>query len=327
MARALGFWLAALLVVAGRPARADDAGDPSPFGETAAKAQHVRSLGRLVWALTATCETGDDIARRQCRIMRDAAAGKLRGATLLVDVPDAVDLGAYDKAGKAVPFEVRGCVACGGLALDGTTWVVVGSKAAPTADGDKVRAAVIGDSIKPFRDEAAAQTWRAQVQPRLRTQMIIRVPDKKLTWTPGKVSALGVDIVGYRVIDACDGTVLLSSPEANAVAGDKAACGAVAPTKAEPTEVLPEELTKDQVREGLRPAVTEAQACFETYKIAGETKAKITIGGDGSVVSVELKGDFAGQPTGDCITTAIKKAAFPKSKRARTTISYPISLR
>ena len=54
---------------------------------------------------------------------------------------------------------------------------------------------------------------------------------------------------------------------------------------------------------------------------------RITIGGDGAILALDQTGDFAGTPTGECIDTAIRKVRFPKSKRPKTTVNYPIVLR
>jgi hypothetical protein len=302
--------------------------DTSPFAVEAAKAQRVSKLDRMVWALTATCEQGDDIARRQCRMLRDAAAQRMKGAVMYVDVaPTMFEVGAYDKTGGGSTLEVRGCVSCAGVVVDGAKWVVVSNKAVPTVTGDKVQAALLWDSIKTFKDEAAAIAWRNQLAPRLRAEMIIRIPaDKPATFQRNGLQGIAVDVVGYRVYDACDGTVLAASPESGPGVVDKKTCGTSAADKAKP-EVLPAELTKAQVVAGMKPAVVEAKKCQAKFGKSGDAKVKVVIGGDGTVHSVEQTGDFAGTETGQCIEDAIKTATFPKSKKQKTTVSYPIPLR
>jgi hypothetical protein len=330
MSRLIGSLLALLVCGATAPALADDAPDVSPFGEAAGKAQHVRSLDRVVWSLTASCEQGDDLSRRQCRVLRDAAAARYKGATLLVDVTGegAFVLDAYDNGAKAAPLTLRGCVDCAGVEVDGKKWVVVANKAAPKVSGGKIEAVALHETVRQFKDEAAATTWRTTIVPQLRTQMLVKIPaDKKLSWQQGDVQGLAFEVVGFRVYDACDGQVLFASPEANAIAPNTKACGKTAEVKdTGPAEVIVAELTKEQVLAGLKPALAEAKACYDQFNEPGDAKVKVTISGDGVVIALEQSGDFVGKPTGECIEKAINKATFPKSKKAKTTISYPIGL-
>jgi hypothetical protein len=329
MRRIVGFPLIVAALSVGGTAIADDS---SPFDAAAAKAQRVRKLDRMVWALTASCDQGDDLDRRQCRILREGAVERMRGATVLVDVaPGAFEVGAWDAAKKSTALTLRGCVSCTGVEVDGKKWYVVSNKQAPKISGDKLQAATIHETAQTFADDAAAREWQASVVPRLRTQMLVKVPDKKAIWNRDGAHGLAIEIIGYRVYDACDGSIVVSSPESGSVAADKKACGAavakVDPDAGKPKEVIHAELSKAQILAALKPAVAEAKACFEAHGIAGDAKLKITIGGNGSVLAAEQSGDFVGTPTGGCIDTAIKKATFPKSKKARVTISYPVSLR
>jgi hypothetical protein len=311
-------------------AAADDA---SPFDEAAKSATRVRKLDRVVWALTATCEGGDDLAKRQCRILRDAAASKLRGTKLVIEVPNsAVEIGEWDSGGKATPITVRGCVACDGITVDGTTWYVVSNKAAPRVLPGSIEAAVLFETVKAFANDALASGWKKMIEPRLRTELIVKLPDDetKAVWNRDGASGIAVEIVGYRVWDLCDGSILAASPESGKPRTDAKTCGdSVKSTKGTdtPSEPVYAELSKEQILAVLKPAVEEAKACFDTYGKAGDAKVKITIGSDGSVIGQDQSGDFVGSDTGKCIDAAIKKAKFPKSKKAKTTISYPLTLR
>jgi hypothetical protein len=145
-----------------------------------------------------------------------------------------------------------------------------------------------------------------------------------------------MDVVGFRVYDTCDGAIVCASPTSGPGEVDKKACGT---TIAEggpggtgggatpPPEKLPAELSKEQIMAALRPVLEDARLCFEQFGIPGDGKIKITIGGDGTVIAYEQTGQFVGTPTGACIDTAVKKARFPRSRKAKTTIAYPISLR
>jgi hypothetical protein len=305
-----------------------------PFDEAAKDATRVRKLDRVVWAMTATCEAGDDLAKRQCRILRDAAASKLRGTKLIVEVASgAVEIGEWDSGGKATPITVRGCVACDGIAVDGTTWYVVSNKAAPRVLPGSIEAAVLFETVKAFANDALASGWKKMIEPRLRTELIIKLPDDetKAVWNRDGASGIAVEILGYRVWDLCDGSILAASPESDKGRTDTKTCGdsvqATKGTDTTPSEPVYAELSKEQILAVLKPAVEDAKACFDQYNVAGDAKVKITIGADGSVVGQDQTGDFVGTDTGKCIDAAIKKAKFPKSKKPKTTISYPITLR
>lgn len=303
----------------------------SPWDDAASDATRIRKLDRVVWALTATCEQGDDLNQRQCRILRDVAAAKLRGKKVIVEVSGATEIGAWDAAKKSTPITVRGCADCAGIEVDGQKWYVVANKAAPKISGDKVQAAELTETAKPFANDALASGWKDSAGPRLRTELILTIPadEKKAVWNRDGARGLAVEVLGYRVYDACDGSIVVAEPDSTSGPSDRKTCGkdTVKPKdNTGPTEPVFDELSKDQILASLRPAVDEAMACFDTYGVAGDAKVKITIGGDGSILAEEQKGDFVGSDTGKCIDAAIKKAKFPKSKKPKTTISYPIKL-
>jgi hypothetical protein len=302
------------------------------WSDVAKAGEPVKDVERVVWALTATCEKGDDLTRRHCRVLRDAAAARLKGATLVVDAaPGAVELGAFDPATTSSALVVRGCVSCAGVDSEGKKWHVVTNNGAPQVSGDKVQAAAVHEGARTFKDAAEAKAWQASVLPRLRTQLVIKVLEANYTWKRESAEGIAVQILGFRTYDRCDGSIVAAKPESDKGPADKKACGAVAEVKPEkvidPKAGLPAELSKDQILTGLRPAIAEAKACYDTHGVAGDAKVKVTIGGEGTVVEVKQTGAFVGTPTGDCIEAAIKKATFPKSKKAKTTVSYPVLLR
>jgi hypothetical protein len=302
------------------------------WSELAKSGEQMKDVERLVWALTATCEKGDDLTRRHCRVLRDAAAAKLKGATLVVDAgAGAVEIGAFDPATTSSSLVVRGCVSCTGVEVEGKKWHVVTNNAAPAVKGDAVMAAAVHEGAKTFKDATEAQAWTVAVLPRLRTQLVVKVLDANYTWKREQAEGIAVQILGFRTYDRCDGSIVAAKPESDKGPADKQACGTVAEVKpdkpVDPTAGLPRELSKGQILTGLRPAIEEAKACYETHGVAGDAKVKVTIGGDGTVVEVVQTGAFVGTPTGECIDAAVKKATFPKSKKAKTTVSYPVLLR
>ena len=52
--------------------------------------------------------------------------------------------------------------------------------------------------------------------------------------------------------------------------------------------------------------------CFDQFKVPGMANVAVTIGGNGHVSSASVTGQFAGTPTGDCVSKAAKSASFPQ---------------
>lgn len=311
---ALGLALA-VVVATSAPAHAEDTFEQKAQGAVLAK-----HLDDVVWALTAPCDKGDDLQQRQCRLIRDARAQQLAGATLLVEAdPGAFVVGAWNPGPRSLTQQVTACIRCGGVTIDGRTWYVTGSPA--KLEGSKISAALLFDTPRPFTDEARAKKWRESVA-NARTQFVVKVPDKR-RWLVGGRDGLLFDVVAWRVIQPCSGEVLLASVSSGPVAPDKATCSAPG---GGPPEVVVAELTRDMVRNALKPVVQGARACYAKYQLAGTARLELGIAGDGSVATYMQKGDFKGTPMGQCIDAAVANLAFPPSQRPLTTIGYPIVL-
>ncbi len=300
---------------------------PQTFEQLAQGAAPLANIDSLVWAMTATCTSGDDLAQRQCRLVRDAVVTELTSRPLLVDVAEAFTVGAWDVNKKSAPMSLRGCLSCDGIEVDGTRWYVTGSLDGKYGSGPKIgkdgaSGGVLHETARTFRDDAAAVEWQTAVGPRLRTQLLVSVPGSP-TWENNGKSGITVKILGYRVYDACDGTITSSLPAASAGPKDKAACAPTAAATAS-TEVLPASLTAPVISAAMAPAKTAAMACYDDYGVAGEAQLKLGITGEGSVFSVEQKGDFVGTPTGACVDAAVRKLTFPRTSKAKAWITYPI---
>jgi hypothetical protein len=291
-------------------------------------------LADWAWAVSAKCTAGDALAQRQCRVIRAARAGQVRAATFVVRAdPSAFQVGAWDPAKKSLPITLHGCLACsqpvdvGGkkLFLDARP---TGGAAAPAGG------AVIHQSARVFADRAAAEAWKKDVVPRLRVELVVRVPDGDPVWHRGGRDGVGVTVLGYRVYDPCDGGIVCASPTATKVAADLEACGkTVEAGPADggggdaPVEKIVDRLEPWMIQQAMAPAVAVTQKCLDTYGVTGTAKLRMTITGDGNLAALELRGDFAHTPTGACITDAVKGVTFPRSHKSRTTITYPIMLR
>jgi hypothetical protein len=305
--RALSLLPIMLAIGVATPALADDT-----FEAKASGAQRLGRVENLVWAFTAPCDAGDDTQQRQCRKVRDTRVAELAGATLLVDADkDAFDVGAWNAQKKSVALTLKSCIRCAGVELDGKTYVVAGA-------GEPK----LYDNAKQFPDEAAAKAFTKAIA-NARVQLIVKVPAKPKTAIGGK-PAITLDVLGYRVISPCDGSVVLASPKSGPVEADRKQCAAIAAGNASAPEV--DVLTSPVINDAMKPVVEAANACFAKFGVSGKAKLKLTIGSDGAVTTYDQQGDFVSTPTGQCIDGAVTKASFPRSKKAKTSVSFPIKL-
>jgi hypothetical protein len=212
----------ASFLIAALPARAiaDDT-----FEQKAAAARKVANLDEVIWSLFATCSQGDEVQQRQCRLVRDARARAELGATLLVEAePAAFTLGSFDAAKKSVSLRLSSCIRCAGIQIDGKAFLVTG--ATPRVDGGKLSTALLYDTARAFPDESAAKKYIESVKGS-RVQMVIKISDRK-RWEVGGKSGLLVEVLAWRVVSPCTGTVLIASPASGAVEPDRTACAAPA---------------------------------------------------------------------------------------------------
>ncbi len=324
MTRPIVVALAVAGVVAGaRAARAEDT-----FEARAAGAQPLRRIASLVWALTSACDAGDDVQQRQCRHVRDQRARELATGTWLVEADaDAFEVGPWNPQTKSVPVQLDACIRCAGVEVDGKTWFVTAATGAPRFAGGKLQTAALHATARAFADEATAAMWSRTVS-NVRVELVVRLAAKP-RWTESGKSGLALDVLAYRVITPCDGSVIVASPASGAVAPDKKACRAPSAqppvTEAEAGPRV-EQLTAAMIDEAMQPVVDEAWKCYRKLAVTGKAKLKITITGDGEILKYEQQGDFTHTPTGACIDKAVAKARFPHSQKAKTTVLFPITL-
>ena len=317
-----GRWtmLAILAVLAlPRAARADES-----FEAKAAGAQRIHRIEGLVWALTAPCDGGDDVAQRQCRHVRDGRAAELAGQTLLVDADaDAFEIGDWSPQKKSVPITLSACIRCLGVEVGGKNYYVVGAGVPPHFEANRLKVATLHDNARAFPDEAAAKAWARQVS-NVHVQLLVKIPAKP-RWSDQGKDGIVLDVVGYRVFTPCDGAIIAASPASSAAEADKKQCGPVMSGATEDTPEV-EQLTAALIDTAMKPVVDAAHECYGHFAVTGKAKLKLTIAGDGSITKYEQQGDFTNTNTGACIDRAIKKAKFPRVKKPKTTIIFPIIL-
>ncbi len=323
--------------LAAAPARAED---PKSFESLAGDAVTLgrADLAGLVWSLSATCASGDELAQRQCKAARDARAAELQGATFVVDGDAAAfAVGAWNPGTKSVALTLRGCVAC--VAPVGGMYVV-SSKAAPSFKGGTAEAALVHETARAFRDEEAARRWGKRLQ-HLRTQFVVRIAAASGgMWERDGKKGLALDVLAYRVFDPCDGDIVCASPPSSKAPADSRTCGEAvvegeAPRTDEPkgggdggtdAPPLPMQLDAGHIKAAMKPVVEASKECFAVYEVAGKAKMIYSVSGDGSILTYEQTGDFVDTPTGKCIDKAARAVVFPKSKKKKSGFSFPLVL-
>ncbi len=314
--------LAVALVLAAAPmtAHADDT-----FEAKAQGAMRIARTDDLVWALIAPCDKGDDVQQRQCRIVRDRKAKALAGATLLVDGDtQALEIGKWSAPKKSVSVQLSACVRCGGVEIDGKPWFVMGG-GTPRWESNKLRASTLYDNARQFPDEASATSW-AKSMSTAKFQLLVKVPaEGKRRFSVSGKEGLALDIVAWRVINPCDGAIVISSVTSGPVEPDKKMCAATGGVVI-PSDASTDALTPAMVSDAMKPVVTAARACFAKFRMSGKAKLEITILADGTVEKFDQNGDFTGSPTAKCIDDAMAKVTFPKTRKPKTKIGFPITL-
>ena len=129
--------------------------------------------------------------------------------------------------------------------------------------------------------------------------------------------------------DALDDLLNDASPEPAAKPKKAAAAREEAPAASGGgDDSLPDSSTRAQIVSGM-PKVKGARAAAATSssRCRAWPTVALTIGGAGRVSSANVTGQFAGTPTGDCVSKAVKSAGFPKFKGSPQSIVYPFMLR
>ncbi len=313
------------------------------FDTLAKNATELRSgdaLASLFWSFNVNCnQEKTQIGKRQCKAIKSARAKTVPEATFLIDGdPTAIRVGDFNKNTKKLSFSVDACVACtdGVPSTNGTKALVVGGAA--SIRGGVLRSAQLAAVKTALEDEKQLAEWKKEVLPRLRTQFLFKVPATGNSWTKGAFSGHRVQVVGFRVIDRCDGSIVASNLKSSSVTPESNLCPKVKVDLAKKDKAakkvvvkkgprIPRRLSTSTIRRTLAPVRKESLRCFDDYGVPGVSKFRITFNNDGVIIAVEQNGDFEETPTGNCIIEAIKKITFGKSIQTSTAIVLPIVLK
>jgi len=306
---------------------------PATFDAVAAASTPIdaRALTGLIWATLGDCGgLTDDLHRRQCRGVRAARGRDAANQTFLFKPGrGAVWIGSADAERGGVAFGLRGCLACEEPVDlgDGQPRFVVTRGSLHVAQSRLVAPDLTHGTV-PFTDPAAAARWR-ETPDRVRAEIVFRIgkPGQE-TWSEDGLQGVFVELVGFRLTDACDGTVLAANPPSPVGPIDASACGA---GHGQPSlvadEEVPDQLNASQIRETLKPAGADVNVCFESFGVPGKADAFLDVASDGHVKYAEVRGELADTPTSKCIVAALKKVRFPKFRRTNMQIHYPFILR
>ena len=299
------------------------------FEAMAERATTVSRIDDIVWAFTGACTAGDELQQRQCRLVRDKRAKELVGAILLVDGETAaLELSKWSPQKRSLGITVTSCIRCAGVEVEGKKWLVIGAGAPPRFEGARLRTHVLHDSTQMFKDEASATAFTRSLE-HARVQYIVKVGDKP-KWNIGGKDGISLEVLGYRVIAPCDGSVVASNPPSSPMPADKQACSGAVPLDPAPEgprpEKLPDALTGAMIKAAMKPVLDAANACYARYKVTGRAKLVMTIDNEGKVIEYVQEGELVGTPTATCIDTAVKRVTFPRTQKPTTKVGYPIVL-
>jgi hypothetical protein len=259
------------------------------------------------WLLVGACDDAkrDDFEQRECRLVRDGRAAALRGKTLAIDGdPAAFVVGAWSEKTKTSRITLQPCIRCTPVDVAGVAWFLAATGVAPRADTGPA----LHDGTRALPDETAAARWKA-ISFRVEWLVELGAATQPRRW----------NVVGWRVIAACDGSIVIASPPSQPVAGDPKRC---TPT---PIARTNQGDSEKAALAAMRSVGDAARACFVKLKAAGSAKLKLTIAADGTLASYTREG-FGESETGACIDAAVKRVKFPRGSQP-VSIGYPIELR
>jgi len=86
----------------------------------------------------------------------------------------------------------------------------------------------------------------------------------------------------------------------------------------------PGPISKNALVAGLNAVRPKVQVCYDRYRVPGLAMVNVVIAKSGRVSRAQVRGKFAGTPSGACVEQAVKTAVFPPSDGFST--PYPFQL-
>ena len=324
------------------------------FAQLHDDAEAVTDLARLVDPLFDSCDAGDPLAHRQCEGEREFLETQTREKTFIA-TGDAASLtvSPFDTLQKSVDLDIAGCLACiHPLVLpDGKGGHVERFVTTQPPRAIKNGHAVgvdVGSLQLTFATKEAELAWKKrdkQAIPRLRTQFVFRLGP---TWSSGGFTGISFVPLAYRVVDACSGEVIETSPPVADGApaakvvlplllspGDDLACPAAGEdltpeqraAKAAQAD-LPQQLGRAQIEKGLATVQARIKKCHDEYDESGMVAVRIALeGATGRAREVEVSPPFDTTPAGICVRTVLKAASFSHFKNETQEIKVSVPLR
>lgn len=324
------------------------------FAQLYDDAEPVTDLARLVDPLFNACDTSDALAHRQCEGEREFLETETRAKTFVATGdPAALTVSPFDTLQKAVDLDVAGCLACvHPLSLpDGKGGHIQRFVTTQPPRAIKNTHAVgvdVGSLQLTFSTKESEAAWKKREKrsvQRLRTQFVFRFGP---TWTSGGFTGISFVPLAYRVVDACSGEVIETSPPvadgapvAKAAAplplapGDELVCPAAdddmtpeeRAAKAARTN-LPQQLGRTQIEKGLGSVQARIRRCHEEYDESGMVGVRIVLdGATGRAAEVEVAPPFDTTPAGICVRTVLKAAQFSRFKNETQEVKVSVPLR
>lgn len=284
------------------------------------------NMAALFWSQQTRCDDNNDMARRQCKGVKQARRTWVAAQTYLLDVGPALEVSLNTDALSA-EISLRSCLACEELGD-----LIVG-KGTRRVEGNAIKAPIVASLTKIFEDLASAEHWNKHIASRLRAQFLVRLPRSLSKFTVADRPGYTVEVVGYRLYDPCTGEVLAAAPESAQGPVNASACEAepeLPKPEAPPAPKLPDHpdrLNTSQIKRAMSKVGADARRCFDAYGIEGMATFELVIAANGTLRKSKQSGDFEGTPTGTCLDAAMELARFPKSKKKSTPITFPIMLR
>ncbi len=349
--------------------RSGGEGEGDSFESLAKGARPAGDVGALLGALVDRCPAETralEHARCQATLAYLRRTLPEHAFSIAARDPAAISVSPYDETLKGYRISLTGCIACTNPIRIGRSSDPVfvtlknpaeakpgGGKSVATAPGAEGLAGAVEIVSLPlgFPSQSEARSWLGEVRPHLRAEMVFNATASEWHFRSTRGYALG--LVAARIVDACTGAIILSSPPSTGL-GERAAalpdsdhCKSAARVAAkaeagkpgspaatddasddnDEDKPLPTELSRVVIAEAMGHIRAQVFACFERLHVPGAAPLTYEVAGNGSVQSVKLGGALAGTPTGDCIVEAARGARFPRFDGSIQTFTYPFFLR